>query len=78
MLLLLDPLSEDPPGLWGNCSTFKSELDKLISIATSLFGSVSDLWVVKGSLCDTGVVAIGLTSPIKKKMSKLLVNNTLY
>lgn len=43
LLLLLDPLGEDPPGLEGSCSTFKSEFDKLISIDTSLFGSVNDL-----------------------------------
>lgn len=65
MLLLLEPLSEDSIGLEGNCSTFRSVLDKFISIVTSLFGSDGDLWLVKGSLCDTGVVATGLNSPAK-------------
>lgn len=63
-MLLLDPLGEDPPGLGGSCSTFKSEFDKLISIVTSLFGSV-DLWVVRGNLSDTGVVSTVITSSEK-------------
>lgn len=74
LLLLLDPLGEDPPGLVGNCSTFKSELDKVMSIVTSLLGSVSDLCEVKGSLCDTGVVATGLISPVK--IIKYFLNNS--
>lgn len=65
-MLLLDPLGEDPPGLEGNCSTFKSEFNKFISIVTSLFGSVNDLWIVKGSLCDTGDDSAGLTSPTQE------------
>lgn len=40
LLLLFDPFGEDPPGLEGNCSTFKSEPGKFISIDTSWFESV--------------------------------------
>lgn len=50
-----------------------------MSIVTSLFCSVGDIWVVKGSRCKTGVVATGLTSPAKLMDYPLniIINETL-